>query len=348
MKKVVFIGGVGKPDEFVGGELTKNKNILAALTQFGRDVRIVDTYGMRKHPYRLFTLLFALFADRNAPVLVSTNLSNIYWLFVVLSKFGSKRVVSFVATGGSFSKKVLEGRFNAKYLKFLHIILVQGKKMQNELSMAGLTNHALLLNCKYITHIPCLSPAKRGDDIVRFVFVSRMHYQKGVGMILNCCRKLNEMKLTQQYTMTFYGDFSDDVQCERFVLPIIDSMENVEYKGVLNLRCDNGYDELATYDVMLFPSFWRGEGFPGIAIDALIAGLPIIISDWNFNKEVIVHGETGFIIPARDENALLMQMLDAIDNPSKYSDMREECQKNALKYNASEIFSESLFLTMGL
>lgn len=348
MKNLIFIGGIGKPDEIIGGELTKNQNILTVIKKSRRNAYVVDTHGIRRHPMRFISMLFILLRYRNLPILVSTNLSNVYWLFRILSIFDSKRVVSFIGTGGSFSQKVLEGKFKAKYLKFLHIIMVQGKKMQDELAKAGLTNHALLVNSKIINYIPTLSMKGRIDDKIRFVFLSRMHKEKGVDMILNCCRKLNEKGYAQRYTMTFFGGFHKDEQHKNIVLPIINSLPNVEYKGILNLRCNAGYDELANYDVMLFPTFWRGEGFPGVAIDAMIAGLPIIISDWNFNSDIVVADETGFVIPAKDENALLKQMLRTLNNPLKYRNMKRKCQMHALRYNTFDVFNESLFCQLGI
>ena len=40
-----------------------------------------------------------------------------------------------------------------------------------------------------------------------------------------------------------------------------------------------------------------------IVIDAYIAGVPLIASDWNMNTEVITE-KTGVIIPPKDEEAL--------------------------------------------
>ena len=30
---------------------------------------------------------------------------------------------------------------------------------------------------------------------------------------------------------------------------------------------------------MLFPTYWHGEGFPGIVIDAFVAGLLVVATD---------------------------------------------------------------------
>jgi len=77
---------------------------------------------------------------------------------------------------------------------------------------------------------------------------------------------------------------------------------------------------------MLFPTFWVGEGFPGIIIDAYIAGLPIIASDWNLNGEIIDEKETGFIIKKKDSIQLKDKMKYFIKNPEEIIRIGNNCK----------------------
>jgi glycosyltransferase involved in cell wall biosynthesis len=54
----------------------------------------------------------------------------------------------------------------------------------------------------------------------------------------------------------------------------------------------------ATCDVVLFPSFWEGQGL--IIGEALASGTPIIAADMGWVPEVIRQGENGFHFPVRD------------------------------------------------
>lgn len=70
------------------------------------------------------------------------------------------------------------------------------------------------------------------------------------------------------------------------------------YGGVLS-----GHQVVQTlrlYDVMLFPTYYEGEGFPGSLIDAFQAGLPVIATDWAYNDEIIHAGIDGFLVHPRD------------------------------------------------
>ena len=123
---------------------------------------------------------------------------------------------------------------------------------------------------------------------------------------------------------------------------------NSKFGGFLNLHDTSGYDILADYDVMLFPTFWSGEGFPGIIIDAYISGLPVIASNWNLNKDIVVDGETGYIIPPHNAAALAHVMKQIIENKQILKEMSANCQKKAMAYNTKNVISDALLTTIGL
>lgn len=125
-------------------------------------------------------------------------------------------------------------------------------------------------------------------------------------------------------------------------------MPNVNYKGFIDLRKSENYNLLAQYDVMLFPTYWPGEGFPGILIDAFIAGLPVIASDWHLNKDIISNGKTGFLVKANDEEDLYKMMGKCIQNPAIARSMSENCQREAKKYDTNAVITYSLFKDINL
>ena len=110
---------------------------------------------------------------------------------------------------------------------------------------------------------------------------------------------------------------------------------------------EDGYNTLAQYNVMLFPTFWPGEGFPGVLIDALMAGLPVIASDWHFNSDIVQEGLTGKIIKSQDEDALYEAMKDVIKNPNKYHNMASYCQNQASNYDTKNIINIKFLQRIG-
>ncbi|MEP7274843.1 MAG: glycosyltransferase, partial [Betaproteobacteria bacterium] len=66
-------------------------------------------------------------------------------------------------------------------------------------------------------------------------------------------------------------------------------------------------DELAGLDIYLHPSLW--EGMPIALIEAQVCGLPSIARDAVGNRDIIRHGETGFLGKDFDELAALLDRL---------------------------------------
>lgn len=72
---------------------------------------------------------------------------------------------------------------------------------------------------------------------------------------------------------------------------------------------------LASHDVLVFPTYHGGEGMPGIVIEAMQTGLPVIATNWRAVPELVVDGENGLVVEPRDAEGLsgAMQRL-AVDD----------------------------------
>ena len=76
---------------------------------------------------------------------------------------------------------------------------------------------------------------------------------------------------------------------------------------------------LAASDIFVFPSY--REGFPNVVIEAGAMGLPAIVTDINGSREIIIEGENGIIIPARDSEHLYTAMKQLMASPKQTRQM---------------------------
>lgn len=351
MKDILFVGWVNQGKLPVDGETTKNQYIIAELEKHCR-VKTLDFYKKNKHPWIYLQSLWAFVKYPQATIILSTSAVNVYSFLSLLFRLHIKRDIIHWVIGGSFADNVRRGVFGKNCVAvFNHVRLnlVQCESMVKVLKDAGLTNVKFVSNFKNIDYYPDLELCHKKRDCfgkLRFVFLSRIMPDKGCDYILSAARLLNEKGLADKYMIDFYGKIDDSYK--NTFMCSLKSFRNVEYYGLLNLRSREGYDTLATYHAMLFPSFWKGEGFAGVFIDAFISGLPILASNWAHNAECIANGRTGVIYPTHDVEALRQVMEDCIFGKIDLSQLGDNARAEACKYESGTVMSEDYLKSIGL
>ena len=342
--KVILVGAINEGNVPTCGETMKNQLFIKRFKELFDKVITVDTLNWKHRPWILIRLLFVLLFNRGAKVIISASGSATY-LIKFLYYIPLKKRVYFWVVGGDIAKGVSNGLYDIKTLKKLKYILVQGKSMVDDLAKFGIHNVLHVPNSKPITYTPNIMPKEDGEKY-RFVFLSRIHPDKGINEIVDATEELNKKGLQDRFEVDFYGKIEPSYK-EKFE-EMLTHHSNTHYQGFLNLTNNNGYETLAQYDVMLFPTYWCGEGFPGIVIDANISGLPIIASDWNMNREVIQDGKTGFIIPVHDSQTLAKYMERFICNDIELYTIRKYCAEHIKQYDYRKVITKDLLTQIGL
>ena len=339
--KLIFIGPIHAHG---AGDSVKNRLFLEQFNSFFDKIIHVNVWGWKKRPWVLVRLFFVLLFNRGAKVVISASGAASY-LISFLYYIPLKKHVYFWVIGGCMHDLVREGHYNQKALASLDAILVEGNMMVKALNALGLQNVRYVPNAKPITFIPVILPKKIGDPY-RFVFLSRVHPHKGIQEICEAVESLNKAGWADRFIVDFYGRVEPDYQAD--FQHLMAKYPQVAYRGFLDLTKTEGYHTLSTYDAMLFPTYWGGEGFPGVVLDANMAGLPIIATDWNLNKEVVEHGKTGFIIPVHDSAALAEAMVNFISREVDLLQMKQHCVMHVQQYDTQKVVSEQLLKDINL
>jgi glycosyltransferase involved in cell wall biosynthesis len=218
-----------------------------------------------------------------------------------------------------------------------------------ELESAGVTNAKFVSNFKPITYYPDLDKAiavRKSSEKVRFVFLSRIMPDKGCDYLLEAIQMLNGKGLQDKFIVDFYGKIDGSYQ--KTFIQKVNKLENVKYKGLLDLRTNKGYDTLAAYHAMLFPTYWKGEGFAGVFIDAFIAGLPVLASDWAYNAEILSGEQLGLVYATHDVTALANTMEKCIGGEIDLIGMAKRARTEAVKYQADRVMTEEYLKSIKL
>jgi len=348
MKQVIFVGWVreGKPP--VDGETTKNQYIIAELKKYCK-VTVLDFYQKNRHPWIYLQAVQALVCQPNATIVFSTSAKNVYGILRFFKKLHLRRDIVHWVVGGSFGKDVLEGRYRADVFNFVKYNLVQCHGMIDELRSAGVNNARFVPNFKSIPYYPDLEKIlaqRRFGKKTRFVFLSRIMPSKGCDYLLEAVRLLNEKGYGERYSVDFYGKI-DQGYCDAFQ-DGVGKLQNAHYKGLLDLSKPAGYDTLATYDAMLFPTIHPSEGFSGVFIDAFVAALPVLVSDWAYNAEIVADGTSGMVYPAADAKALAETMEHCITGQTDLQQMARQARAKADEYSSGNVLSVDYLRSVGL
>ena len=348
MKKILFVGWVNQGRKPVDGETTKNQHIIAILEKYCW-VYVLDFYQKKKHPWIFLQAVWAFVKYPKATIVLSTSAQNVYSMLKFFKTIGIKREIIHWVIGGAFGEYVKNGRFKVDVFNNVKYNLVQCYGMIDELQSAGITNAKFVPNFRQINYLPDLNIAisqRRDSPKIRFVFLSRIMTDKGCDYLLNAIKKLNEKGLQDKYIVDFYGKI--DSSYRNVFIDGIDLLSNACYRGLLDLRCKEGYDILCTYHALLFPTFHPTEGFSGIFIDSFIAGLPVLASDWSYNKEIIEDGKLGTIYPVHNVGALMIVMEKCINEEIDLYTMAVNARKMALKYKSEIVLSVDCLKSLGL
>jgi len=88
-------------------------------------------------------------------------------------------------------------------------------------------------------------------------------------------------------------------------------------KGIADKVIFTGYrndiaELLQIIDIYSLPSLW--EGHPLVLLEAMAAGKPIVASDIPGNRETVVHGKTGLLVPPQRSTELASALLKLLEN----------------------------------
>ncbi|WP_244265054.1 glycosyltransferase [Halorhabdus tiamatea] len=99
---------------------------------------------------------------------------------------------------------------------------------------------------------------------------------------------------------------------------------DVLFTGYLPRR-DDVYGVLKKSEIAVFPSWY--EGFCVAAVEAMAAGLPVVVSDIDVFHEVV--GDPGVFADPNDPEAFADEIIDLLQHPKKRELLGQEAKERA-------------------
>lgn len=176
----------------------------------------------------------------------------------------------------------------------------------------------------------------RVEDKVTFCFIGRIAKDKGINELVWAFSQLNkEYNNTRLILIGVLEDKLDPIKPE--IYSEIMNNKSINYVGPQN----DVRPWLAASDIYVFPSY--REGMPNSLLEAGAMGLPSIVTNINGNNEIIVDGENGEIIPARNQDALYNKMREWVNNKEKVSRMAGNARRMiGERYSQDIVLAETI------
>jgi glycosyltransferase involved in cell wall biosynthesis len=334
--KLLFIGAINLSNSPRGGEDYKNQLIFEKLMHSNVfDTIEIDTYNWKKKPLLVANLFLKLLFSQFDSIVISASSASTYFLLKIISKIKPSILfkIHYLVIGGYFPEGIRSKRYDWKIYNNLKSIVVEGEILKKQfVSCTKLKNLQVISNFKKFDYEISLKEKER--NCFKFVFIGRISKPKGILEIIEAVSILKAGNPEMNFSVDFYGPVEDKIEFPEGL-----SLNYMGYLDIMNNQ-QKSYATLSEYSCMLFPTHWKGEGFPGVIIDAYIAGLPVIATDWSMNKEVVIHGETGLIVPIQDVNALAMAMLQVLQNPELVKKMSDNSLKKANNFHIDVVWPQ--------
>lgn len=166
------------------------------------------------------------------------------------------------------------------------VVLFETRQLIDNFSYIFNLNYLWYPNSRY------LQPAIQSkSQCNKFIFIGHVKPEKGVCDLLSIAKSLPD-----GVVIHVYGPLQGGLTAEHF------DTDAVVYKGML--APDQVVDTMGLYDALVFPTFYEGEGYPGVILEAYASGLPVISTKWKMIPE-LVDESSGTLIEPRDTSALL-------------------------------------------
>lgn len=333
-KKIFIVGYFGYSSGKLDGQTVKTRAIYDLIEKHSAEQHYIltyyDTEEFRYKRASVFRMLkYAVSCDKMVLIPCTNNIKILFPVLYVLSLIFRFDIVH-IAIGSwhvPFFHKHPFQRYMAKHIKvFFSEVRTVDESLSKEF---GFTNNATLPNFRVHDYVPEIS--NRGQGL-RIVFMSRITTMKGTGTVFAIGKYLRD-KYSGDVTIDFYGQISEN---EEKFFSEVEANEIISYKGVLKPECI--YTTLNEYDLLLLPTRYYMEGFPGAILDAYISGIPVLVSKWLFSAEFIEEGITGFTVDMDDVDGFCKIIDMLYGNGELLLQLKHNAHRKASEYSEDTVW----------
>lgn len=138
-----------------------------------------------------------------------------------------------------------------------------------------------------------------------YLYIGRLNRDKGLKELAEAF-----VGLDQRTVLWLVGSLDQTAPPDAATLQLLNNHPRIEHMGFLQ----DVRGVLARCDVLVLPSY--REGFPNVLLQAGAMQKPVLATDVNGSNEIVLPGETGWLVPAKDAATLKQSMTHAMQTSS--------------------------------
>jgi len=324
--KILMIGPMPPPE---GGMATSLTNILSSDLKGEYEISVLDITGCRTrrsgsvfrgiiYQFRLISMLLRIILVER-PAIVHVHMASFMYFYrrsvdILICKLFGKKVV-FHLHGGKFVDFYEKGSLSAKIFKRVVLgvsdrVIALSAKWHGFLSTLTSPEKIVVVPngviCSDLSRVErAEKQAQERNSRISVLFAGAIGKRKGVFEILAAAARVIEN--FREITFLFAGpeEFGGEMSRFREMVDSLGLAGHVKYLGVVTGR--DKTDLYLSADIFILPSY--AENLPNSVLEAMAAGLPLVVSDVGALPEVVESGVNGFIVRAGDVNAIAERTL---------------------------------------
>ncbi len=321
--KILLIGPLPCIDksatDVIGGNKVLTSGMVHELALRGFDPDVIDTSGNVTNltPWRIQAFRLARFLRVALGVVRKIRRSEL--VILVIAPYSAAILALFIWTICKIARRPMILRFSGSGLGSIYrrygaaarrladrtwmrcsLIYVETQQLCRDFNNP--TNFRWFPNTRAVE-----APATvRREKLCKLIFLAQLHMDKGLAEALDACRRLPE-----NCHLQVFGPRMSDTDISLF-----ENHPRANYSGVLEPQ--EIPRVLSEHDLLLFPSYCRAEGYPGVILEAFQCGLPVIAAKWGGVPELVEHEENGLLVEPRSAPAVQSAIERLLSDPGLY------------------------------
>lgn len=363
MNRILLVGNSGSMSHGTDGQTIKVRLYLKKIKDEGFDVEFIDLENFSRHPFSVLRRIKKAIKQCDRIVLITAERgSKILIPYINRINKKCRKPFIFPLVGTSVLHYSID-KLNEEQ-KSLFLLncdfenLKPKKRLVRELSKItyilpeteqlckvfkkfyGLRNVYPLTNFRDLEDVR--SKTKSVSHPLKLIFLSRVMREKGVFDLIDCVQEINKTK--HRISLDIYGQLcanNDDIS--KFKSLIDD--KTIFYRG--SLSSDDVIDRLRDYDIFVFPTRFVGEGVPGVMVESLLAGTPILTSKFPQSKTIINDGYDAISFEMFNKEDLKQKLLFVVNNSKLISKLSSGAIETGRRYMYRYVRKDFLNIVCG-